>query len=68
MTANFLTSKPGLQRLLVTRFPILLIDESQDTNRHLMDALMTVQAKFKQTFCLGLFGDTMQRISTARQA
>ena len=62
MTASFLTSKPGLQRLLVARFPILLIDESQDTNQHLMDALIIVQERFKQTFCLGLFGDTMQRI------
>src|SRR5665213_1542092 len=32
MTADFLLAKLGLRRLLVTRFPILLIDESQDTN------------------------------------
>ncbi len=62
MTADFLTAKPGLRRLLVTRFPILLIDESQDTSRRLMDALLDVQAAHRGTFCLGLFGDTMQRI------
>lgn len=62
MTAEFLTSKPGLRRLLVTRFPILLIDESQDTSRRLMDALLEVQAAHRDDFILGLFGDTMQRI------
>lgn len=62
MTAEFLTTKPGLRRLLVTRFPILLIDESQDTSRRLMDALLDVQAAHRESFILGLFGDTMQRI------
>ncbi len=62
MTADFLTAKPGLRRLLITRFPILLIDESQDTSRRLMDALLDVQAANSDSFILGLFGDTMQRI------
>ncbi len=62
MTADFLCAKPGLRRLLVARFPILLIDESQDTSRRLMDALLDVEARYRDTFCLGLFGDTMQRI------
>lgn len=62
MTADFLSAKPGLRRLLVTRFPILLIDESQDTSRRLMDALLDVEAGYREAFCLGLFGDTMQRI------
>ncbi|AHI65739.1 UvrD-helicase domain-containing protein [Burkholderia thailandensis] len=62
MTADFLAVKPGLRRLLVTRFPILLIDESQDTNRRLMDVLLDVELAYRDAFCLGLFGDTMQRI------
>ncbi len=62
MTADFLSAKPGLRRLLVTRFPILLIDESQDTSRRLMDALLDIEAGYREAFCLGLFGDTMQRI------
>lgn len=62
MTSAFLAEKPGLRRLLITRYPILLIDESQDTARRLMDALLGVQAAFREQFCLGLFGDTMQRI------
>jgi DNA helicase-2/ATP-dependent DNA helicase PcrA len=62
MTADFLSAKAGLRRLLVTRFPILLIDESQDTSRRLMDALLDVEAAYRDAFCLGLFGDMMQRI------
>lgn len=62
ITAAFLNEKPGLRRLLIARYPILLIDESQDTARRLMDALLDVQAAFPEEFCLGLFGDTMQRI------
>ncbi|MGD5759402.1 hypothetical protein QUT75_22625, partial [Xanthomonas citri pv. citri] len=34
ITSEFLTSKGTLQRLLISRYPILLVDESQDTNRH----------------------------------
>ena len=62
MTSALLDTKPGLRRLLIARYPILLIDESQDTVKHLMDALLRVQAAFPAQFCLGLFGDTMQRI------
>lgn len=62
MTADFLAKKPGLRRLLITRFPILLIDESQDTNRGLMDVLLDVEAAYRGVFSIGLFGDMMQRI------
>ena len=62
MSSEFLTIKPALKHLLIARYPVLLIDESQDTNRLLMDAVLHVQAKHKAAFCVGLFGDTMQRI------
>ncbi|RCW69599.1 UvrD-helicase domain-containing protein [Pseudorhodoferax soli] len=62
MTAAFLTSKPGLRRMLVSRCPVLLIDESQDTNKTLMDAFLHVEEEFHGRFSLGLFGDMMQRI------
>lgn len=62
MTAFFLTSKPGLRQMLVSRCPVLLIDESQDTNKSLMDAFLHLEEEFHGRFCLGLFGDMMQRI------
>lgn len=64
MTAAFLTSKPGLRRMLVSRCPVLLIDESQDTNKALMDAFLHLEEEFYGRFSLGLFGDMMQRIYT----
>jgi DNA helicase-2/ATP-dependent DNA helicase PcrA len=60
--AYFLTNKPLMQQILIKRFPILLIDESQDTNKGLMEAFLSVQQAHKNEFSLGLLGDTMQRI------
>jgi DNA helicase II / ATP-dependent DNA helicase PcrA len=60
--ASFLVNKPVMRRLLVSGSPIVLIDESQDTNKLLMEALLAVQAEQASRFGLGLFGDTMQRI------
>lgn len=62
LTAHFLKTKPAMQSILAGRYPILLIDESQDTNKHLIDALFAVQATLKGKFLLGLLGDMMQRI------
>ncbi|WP_018076532.1 UvrD-helicase domain-containing protein [Thiobacillus denitrificans] len=62
IAADFLKEKPLLQNTLVSKYPILFIDESQDTNKNLMDAFLAVQQAQKDRFCLGLFGDTMQRI------
>lgn len=55
-------SKPTFKSILIDKYPIVLIDESQDTNKHLMTALINVQQENKSNFILGLFGDTMQRI------
>jgi len=62
LAADFLSTKSAMQQILVNRFPILLIDESQDTNALLMDAVIKVQAKWRSIFSVGLFGDAMQRI------
>jgi DNA helicase II / ATP-dependent DNA helicase PcrA len=60
--SEFLALRPTLQKILTARFPVLFIDESQDTNGRLMDSLLGVQSAQSNDFCLGLFGDTMQRI------
>lgn len=62
MAAAFLREKPALRRVLVNRYPILFIDESQDTNKQIMAALLDVERQFAASWCLGLFGDMMQRI------
>lgn len=62
LTASFLNQKQVMRSILVGRYPMLLIDESQDTNKHLIDALFATQASQKENFTLGLLGDMMQRI------
>jgi DNA helicase-2/ATP-dependent DNA helicase PcrA len=68
MTAHFLRSKATLQQILINRFPVLFVDESQDTSAPLMEAILSVQQAHQNAFCVGLFGDTMQRIYTDGKA
>ena len=62
IAAELLSEKPLLQELLIGRYPFLFIDEVQDTNKGLMDAVLAVQEAHPTRFSVGLFGDTMQRI------
>lgn len=62
IAAYFIQKRPLMQNILVSKFPILLIDESQDTMKELIDAFFSVQQKKSNCFVLGMFGDTMQRI------
>lgn len=62
IAAYFIQQKPLMQQLLVCKYPIVLIDESQDTKKELIDAFFELQKNKKSEFSLGLFGDTMQRI------
>lgn len=64
IAAEFIQKRPLMQNVLVRKYPILLIDESQDTNKELVDAFFEVQNKKSGCFALGMFGDTMQRIYT----
>ena len=60
--AGFLVSKPSFQQIVVNRYPFLLIDESQDTNKNLIEAFFAVEEQQQGHFALGLVGDMMQRI------
>lgn len=62
ITAAFIETKPSMQAVLVNKYPFLLIDESQDTNKGLLEAFFTLAAANKGKFAVGLFGDMMQRI------
>ena len=64
ITASFIQNKPLMQNILIQRYPIVLIDESQDTKKELIDAFFEVQKNKSANFSLGLFGDIMQRIYT----
>jgi len=62
LASHLLNSKPRMQDIFVGRYPILLVDESQDTSEALVDALFQVAAQQAGAFSLGLIGDMMQRI------
>lgn len=58
---EFLEKRVVFQQVFVKKYPILFIDECQDTNKSLMDVFLDVE-KTQNDFCLGLFGDMMQQI------
>jgi DNA helicase-2/ATP-dependent DNA helicase PcrA len=62
MGPAFIIEKPLMGEILRARFPIILIDESQDTNRHLVEALLSVVNHHSTELVIGMFCDTMQRV------
>jgi DNA helicase-2/ATP-dependent DNA helicase PcrA len=62
IATSFLSLESLMKKLLIKRYPILLIDESQDTQKDLLNSLIETQQGYKNQFSLGLFGDLMQRI------
>lgn len=62
LTASFIETKSLMQDIVVSMFPVILVDESQDTKKKMISALFALQQNKKDSFLLGLFGDMMQRI------
>ncbi len=62
IAAQMIMEIPMLQRIIAQQYPILLIDESQDTKKELVDAFFEIQKNFGDIFTLGLLGDQKQRI------
>lgn len=63
-TAWLLKNRPTLQFILKDKHPIVLIDESQDTMKSMLDALMQLAKPRGSGLTLGLLGDHRQRIYT----
>lgn len=57
-----IANKALMQEVLIGAYPILLIDEGQDTNKKVIDAFIEVQNRHQENFKLGILGDTKQRI------
>lgn len=64
ISAQMILNRRMLQQIIAQRYPILLIDESQDTKKELVDAFFEIQKNFGDVFTLGLLGDQKQRIYT----
>jgi DNA helicase-2/ATP-dependent DNA helicase PcrA len=61
MAPQLIISNPLLQIILSNKYPYFFIDESQDTIPDFVRAMKVVQMNVKN-FCLGFFGDPMQKI------
>ena len=62
MVPQFIAERPLMRRLVVQQFPIIFVDESQDTFENVVSALKAIDHDCGDEFCLGLFGDPMQKI------
>lgn len=60
MGVDFL-GKDTMRKVLFAKYPILLIDESQDTKKEVVDAILEVK-RANDLWIVGMFGDVMQRI------
>jgi len=58
-----IAAHPLLRQIVVSRFPYIFVDESQDTNPTVVDALRCVASE-QARLCVGFFGDPMQKIYT----
>lgn len=59
---EFIAGYSLMQTVLTQRFPIIFVDESQDTEPAFVEALRQVACAFPLGFCLGFFGDPVQKI------
>lgn len=59
---DLIVGYPLMQSVLSRRFPVIFVDESQDTDPAFVDALRHVARAVPLGFCLGFFGDPMQKI------
>jgi DNA helicase-2/ATP-dependent DNA helicase PcrA len=66
LVPHLIAERPLFRTLLARQFPFVFVDESQDTTTEVVEALKTVEREPGVTFCLGFFGDPMQRIYTTR--
>jgi len=62
MVPQLILERPLMRSLIVQQFPFLFVDESQDTTENVVSALKAVDQELGDHFCLGFFGDPMQRI------
>jgi len=60
---DLLKNNSSFAKILIQKYPVLLIDECQDTNKNLLTYLIEIEANH-DNFCLGLIGDMMQRVYT----
>lgn len=59
---HLLKTRPLFRRLVTLNYPFVFIDESQDTFEEVVESFKMVEAQMRGRFCIGFFGDPMQKI------
>ncbi|WP_107910772.1 UvrD-helicase domain-containing protein [Luteibacter sp. OK325] len=62
LVPSLIADRRLFRALLARQFPFVFVDESQDTTTEVVEALKIVGREAGVPFCLGFFGDPMQRI------
>ena len=58
----FIQNHALMRSVITRRFPVVFVDESQDTDPDFVEALRVIAREAPDRFCLGFFGDPMQQI------
>ncbi|MEO5376285.1 MAG: AAA family ATPase [Magnetococcus sp. DMHC-6] len=62
MVPQLIQEYPLLRKIIAYNFPFIFVDESQDTFENFVHALKDIGRGSSNKFCLGFFGDPMQKI------
>ncbi len=62
LVPKLIQDKPLLNVIISQKYPYIFVDESQDTFPEIVLALKKIDSDHKGKFCLGFFGDPMQKI------
>ena len=65
MVPQLIQEKPLLTSVIAQKYPFVFVDESQDTVPAVVEALRAVAQRKEGIFCLGFFGDPMQKVYTS---
>lgn len=62
LACSLINEKPLLRAVIANKYPFIFVDESQDTLPDFIESLVTIQQEHGNKFCVGFFGDPMQKI------
>lgn len=62
MGPDFIQNQPLMRKIVSRRYPVIFVDESQDTNPDFVAALRMMAEENQNGFCIGFFGDPVQKI------
>lgn len=65
IVTRMIQEKPLFRAIISQKYPYIFVDESQDTFPEIVSAFKSIDSSHPEAFCLGFFGDPMQKIYVA---